>query len=169
MLFNKIRTNLKLIIIILIIVSIFWFLLLINKYIDYTMDDAFIIMRYAENFAEHGKLVFNLDEKPPSEVITSPFWAIILSFFIKLKTDPLIVSKILGLTFILLSSLLMFFITFKIINNQTRSPNSLLNEGFISLIAACLFLMILSRLQTLFQLWKHRLGLFYFLHSFILF
>lgn len=69
--------NAKFIALLLIIITGLVFLINLQRYSDYTMDDAFIILRYAENFAEHGKLVFNLNEYPPSEGITRPIWAVI--------------------------------------------------------------------------------------------
>lgn len=132
--------NAKFIAIVLIIITGLVFLFNLQRYFDYTMDDAFIILRYAENLAEHGKLVFNLNEYPPSEGITSPIWAIILSIFIILKTDPIIIGKILGLLFTLVSCFVMFLLTSKIIDTHSNIENNIFIKKLMPFFVVSIFL-----------------------------
>jgi arabinofuranosyltransferase len=108
------------------------------RYYEYTMDDSFIIFRYAENLSTHFQLVFNIDEYPRSEGITSPIWAIVLALFYGINLNILVVAKILGILCTLLSALLIFFITKKIIARYNNDNNN--NFIIYSAIASIYFL-----------------------------
>ncbi|UCB53308.1 MAG: hypothetical protein JSV10_04300 [Candidatus Zixiibacteriota bacterium] len=72
-------------------------LLLHINYLRFVCDDAFISFRYAENFVEGHGLVFNVGEKV--EGYSNFLWTLLLSLFMKIGLDPVIVSQILGVLF----------------------------------------------------------------------
>lgn len=96
-----------------IIIGILGFSALSLKFWPYTMDDAYITFRYAQNFASGNGLVFNVGEKPRAEGITSPLYAIILSLSPK-NIDIVTFSKWLGLLSAFFSSILVGVIVFKV-------------------------------------------------------
>ena len=49
-----------------------------------SIDDANIFFRYAENFIESGKLIWNLDEGP-IEGYSSPLWLLICIIFFQFQ------------------------------------------------------------------------------------
>jgi len=55
-----------------------------RKFYAYTMDDAFITFRYAQNFVSGHGLFFNPDDPTRAEGITSPLYALILAPFLLL-------------------------------------------------------------------------------------
>ena len=61
---------------------------------DFVTDDAYISFRYAVNLAEHGQLVFNLNERV--EGFTNFLWTVILALGIKLGVGPVAASRFLG-------------------------------------------------------------------------
>ena len=61
----------------------------------FTQDDAFISFRYVRNFVGGEGLVFNPGERV--EGYTNFFWILLLSIFVKLGFDIIIVSKVLGI------------------------------------------------------------------------
>ncbi|MGB2698578.1 MAG: tetratricopeptide repeat protein, partial [Candidatus Zixiibacteriota bacterium] len=62
--------------------------------LDFTQDDAFISFRYVRNFVNGEGLVFNPGERV--EGYTNFFWILVLSIFVKLGFDIIVVSKVLG-------------------------------------------------------------------------
>ena len=75
----------------------------------WTIDDAFIYYRYAENLANHGVLTWNIGE-PVVEGYTGVALPIILAGFIKLGFSPVEVSRLLGIGAYFLSLLFLFLI-----------------------------------------------------------
>jgi len=65
-----------------------------SLFLDFTQDDAFISFRYVRNFVNGDGLVFNPGERV--EGYTNFFWILLLSLFLKLGFDIVILSKILG-------------------------------------------------------------------------
>jgi arabinofuranosyltransferase len=63
----------------------------------FTLDDAFISFRYAENFANGHGLVFNPGERV--EGYTNFLWVMLLSPFARLGADLVLVSSVLGIGF----------------------------------------------------------------------
>lgn len=61
---------------------------------DFVTDDAFISFVYAKNLAEHGALVFNLDERV--EGYTNFLWTLLLALGMKLRVAPELSSRVLG-------------------------------------------------------------------------
>ncbi len=62
----------------------------------WTIDDAFIYYRYAENLALHGELTWNVGE-PPVEGYTGVALPVILAGFIRLGFSPVGVSRAIGI------------------------------------------------------------------------
>ena len=63
----------------------------------YTVDDAYISYRYAENAAKGLGFVFNPGERV--EGFTNFLWTLLLAVAFKLGADTVIASKILGAAF----------------------------------------------------------------------
>ncbi len=95
----------------LVLTGLFSFAIYISQFLSYTMDDAFISLRYARNFANGFGMVFNPNEYPRAEGITSPLYALLLSIPFKFGFDGLVFSKIIGILSTLLSALVIFVIT----------------------------------------------------------
>ncbi len=73
----------------------------------WTVDDAYIIFRYAENFADHGALTWNVEE-PPIEGYTGVLWTVVLAGFIKLGFSPIAISHGMGIMAFFAGWLLLF-------------------------------------------------------------
>jgi arabinofuranosyltransferase len=81
--------------------SVILFLLLASLFLRFTIDDAYITFRYAENLA-HGKgPVFNPGERV--EGYTSFAWMLLMAAVLALRRDPVTASKVLGLAGCLLT------------------------------------------------------------------
>ncbi|MDD5426557.1 MAG: hypothetical protein PHN52_08755 [candidate division Zixibacteria bacterium] len=75
----------------------------------WTVDDAYITYRYAENFAWHGQLTWNLDEDPV-EGYTGIALPVILAFFIKMGFEPSLISHLIGITGLFGTGMLLYFL-----------------------------------------------------------
>lgn len=75
----------------------------------FTIDDSFILMRYADNLAHHGQLTWNVGEKPV-EGYTSFLMTLVLAGFIKLGLSPVLMGKAVGVVAFLLSLLCVWLI-----------------------------------------------------------
>jgi arabinofuranosyltransferase len=74
-----------------------------------TVDDAFILFRYAENLAEHGELNWNPGENPV-EGYTGFTLVMIISAAIKLGISPIAASQAIGITFFFIGGILILLI-----------------------------------------------------------
>jgi hypothetical protein len=99
---------------------------------NFMADDAFISFRYAKNFINGHGLVWNIGEQPPVEGYTNFLWVIVISFFLKLGFEPVIISKILGLFFALSSTVLVYCISELIFKRK-----SFLNLIAPAILACC--------------------------------
>ncbi len=72
-------------------------LLLHANYLRFVCDDAFISFRYAKNFIQGHGLVYNIGEKV--EGYTNFLWTLLLSLFMKVGFDPVLISQVLGVVF----------------------------------------------------------------------
>lgn len=68
---------------------------------DYTSDDAFISFRYAANLAAGHGLVYNVGERV--EGYTNFLWVMLLAPFLRFGADAVVVARLLGLIFAVLS------------------------------------------------------------------
>ena len=76
------------------------------NYLRFVCDDAFISFRYAKNFVEGNGLVYNIGEKV--EGYSNFLWTLLLSLFMKIGLDPVMMSQILGVLF----GLMMIYFSF---------------------------------------------------------
>ena len=72
----------------------------------WTVDDAYISYRYADNLAKQGELNWNVGEDP-IEGYTGVAMPVIMSFFIALGFSPVVVGKVIGVVFFLLGGLIL--------------------------------------------------------------
>ncbi len=79
----------------------------------WTVDDAYIIYRYADNLANHAELTWNVGQDP-IEGYTGFAMPIILAFFIKLGISSLVVSKIIGIIFYFLGGFILHLLLRKL-------------------------------------------------------
>lgn len=67
---------------------------------DFTIDDTFISMRYADHLARYGELVWNPQETPRVEGYSNLLWVLLLGVLYRvLPSDPFLVAKALSLFF----------------------------------------------------------------------
>lgn len=83
-----------------------WIVIIFPKW---TVDDAFITFRYAENLANHGVLSWNISGAHV-EGYTGIALPVILAGFIKLGISPVLTSHLIGLVFFFLSGILLWLI-----------------------------------------------------------
>jgi len=86
-------------------------LLLHVNYLRFVCDDAFISFRYAKNFVEGHGLVYNIGEKV--EGYTNFLWTLLLSLFMKIGLDVVVVSQILGVLFSLATIFLLLWLNWR--------------------------------------------------------
>jgi arabinofuranosyltransferase len=90
----------------LILTAIIVLILLVHvNYLRFVCDDAFISFRYAKNFVEGNGLVYNISERV--EGYTNFLWTLLLSLFMKMGLDPVMMSQVLGVLFSLATVLLL--------------------------------------------------------------
>ncbi|MGB2803330.1 MAG: hypothetical protein WBD64_00350 [Candidatus Zixiibacteriota bacterium] len=104
-------------------------LLLHTNYLRFVCDDAFISFRYAKNFVEGHGLVYNIGEKV--EGYSNFLWTMLLSLFMKMELDPVVVSQILGVLF----SLATVFLLLRL--NRRLYPEENLFNYLAPLFLAC--------------------------------
>ncbi|MDO8594501.1 MAG: hypothetical protein Q7R93_03230 [bacterium] len=75
----------------------------------FTIDDAFITFRYAENLAQHGELNWNVGENPV-EGYTGVALPVLIAGFIKVGVSPLTASRIIGVVSFWVGFLMLFLI-----------------------------------------------------------
>lgn len=82
-------------------------LVLLALFPRWTVDDAFIYFRYAENLAEHGELNWNVGEDPV-EGYTGIAMPLVLAVWIKAGGAPVVAAKAIGLSCYFLTGLALF-------------------------------------------------------------
>lgn len=121
----------------------------------FPLDDAYIHLQYAKNFAQYQQFYYNMGEIETGA--TSPLWAIILSIAFFLKFHPIIWSKFLGVFFHYLNSVLLFEIGKKYIKNEK-----------INLLISILYLLSPTLLYYSFSGMEVNLFIFLALLSFVI-
>ncbi len=71
-------------------------LIILLVFPNFTIDDAFITFRYAENLANYGQLTWNVGE-PAVEGYTGVFLPVVLALCIKSGFSPIIAAKAIGI------------------------------------------------------------------------
>jgi arabinofuranosyltransferase len=110
-------------------VVIFVILLLHIDYLRFVCDDAFISFRYAKNFVEGHGLVYNIGERV--EGYTNFLWTLLVSLFMKMGLDVVVVSQVLGALFSLGTVLLLLRL------NRWLYPRESLFNYLAPLLLAC--------------------------------
>ena len=98
--------------------SLILFLLLASLFLRFTIDDAFITFRYAENLAHGQGPVFNPGERV--EGYTSFAWMLLMAAVLALRQDPVAASKALGLA----GSLVTLAVTYRLARYVSWHPRS---------------------------------------------
>lgn len=124
----------------------------------YTIDDAYIYYRYADNFAKHGQLNWNVGE-PPVEGYTGVALAIALSGFIKAGLSPVTMSHVIGIVSYFLGLLMLFLILRRLKIGTVGTISGL----FLYCTIPILFTHALSGLDTMPFLGLYLTGAFLFL------
>jgi hypothetical protein len=99
------------------------------NYLRFVCDDAFISFRYAKNLVEGHGLVYNIGEHV--EGYSNFLWTLLLSLFMKMGLDPVIVSQMLGVLF----SLAAVFLLLRL--NRRFYPEENLFNYLAPLFLAC--------------------------------
>jgi arabinofuranosyltransferase len=82
----------------------------------FTVDDAYISLRYAKNLAAGHGLVFNIGERV--EGYTNLLWTLLLGLLIRLGAEPVAASKITGGVFSFLTVLLLWRVSLRLLWNR---------------------------------------------------
>lgn len=88
------------------------FVLHASYYYNYTSDDAFIIFRYSENWADGHGFVYNTGEKV--EGYSNFLWVLLIGLIMRGGLDPIVSVKVVGIvstlgTFFILTKFSKFF------------------------------------------------------------
>ena len=75
----------------------------------WTVDDAYITFRYADNLAHHGELAWNVGE-PPVEGYTGLFLPLLLTGGILVGLPPTVLSKVIGVAALFLTALMLWLV-----------------------------------------------------------
>jgi len=70
----------------------------------FTVDDTFITLRYAKNFAEKGKITWNFSDVNPAEGYTSLLWVLMTAIPAGLGWNQVLFAKLAGVLFVLLTA-----------------------------------------------------------------
>ena len=73
---------------------------------NWTVDDAYITFRYADNLARHGQLTWNVDEDPV-EGYTGVALPVLLAGLIRIGVSPILGSKVIGVVSFFVGGLLL--------------------------------------------------------------
>lgn len=73
----------------------------------FSTDDAYITLRYAENWIRHGHLTWNVLETPPVEGYSSTLYLLLATLALLIGVPPLLVWKLIGVVALVGTSLLL--------------------------------------------------------------
>jgi hypothetical protein len=127
---------------------------------NFTVDDAYISFRYADNLAQGKGMVFNVGER--QEGYSNFFWVILLGFFSWLNISPILSSKLLSV----FSGIGIFVLTVKL-SRFYRKTDTTSNLIALFLIASntSLVLWVASGLETIFYTFLLLLATYLFLRE----
>ncbi len=97
------------------------------SFFNFTLDDSYISLRYAQNLAHRGELNWNAGEQPV-EGYSNFLWTVVAAFFIELNLDPLLMLKWLGV----ISALATAYLVYKL-------SQLLYEDKIVAALAALLF------------------------------
>jgi len=109
----------------LIVISLVYPVVVLTIFPKWVIDDAFITFRYADNFAKHSELTWNIGELP-IEGYTGVALPVLLAGFIKLGFDPIDVSHAIGVSAYFLGWLMLLLVLRKLRINKLVSGLTLL-------------------------------------------
>ncbi|TKJ42305.1 hypothetical protein CEE37_01095 [candidate division LCP-89 bacterium B3_LCP] len=95
------------------IIIVSYALIVMTVFPKWTVDDAYILYRYAHNLADHSELTWNVGEDP-IEGYTGIALPVILALFAKLGISPLVMSKIIGIIFYFVSGFVLHLLLRKL-------------------------------------------------------
>lgn len=125
--------------------TVLYVVLLLVIFPRWTVDDAYITFRYADNLAQHGELTWNVGENP-IEGYTGVALPVILAFFIKNGFEPSTVSQTIGVLSLLgIGIVLYLFLNQLLITGIVRASTI-----FIYFTSPFLYKNAFSGLETLF-------------------
>ncbi|UCH95034.1 MAG: hypothetical protein JSV88_32930 [Candidatus Aminicenantes bacterium] len=110
------------------ILIVFVFIFMLRDVAAFGVDDSFIFFRYAENAANGHGFVFNAGE-PAGEGFTSWVWLLMLAFFHYIGVNIIVVSKVLGILFHLVSGFLVFLL---VLRTAGKEPVSKVTAGILA-------------------------------------
>jgi hypothetical protein len=110
------------------------FITLSFLYYQFIVDDVYISLRYARNFAEGYGLVFNTDRSEPVEGYTNFLWVMFEAALFALKIDELSIIHIIRITGII-CGIATILVTYRLTRHITRREEpALLAAIFLSLV-----------------------------------
>lgn len=95
------------IVVVLVSVAHLWYAHKQNGEFGFTLDDPWIHLTFAKNLAHYGSFSYYKDEMPTAGS-TSPLYTILLAFGFKITQNEMVLSYILGITFLILSATYLF-------------------------------------------------------------
>jgi len=97
-------------------------------FFNFTIDDTYISLRYAENFAKGHGIVFNIDEDP-TEGYSNFLWILLCSVLIKLGANVVLWVKYIGIVFSICNLFILYKLSKLISGNNKYSfvPSLLLS------------------------------------------
>jgi len=104
--------------VVLLLVGMFLFSLVLFP--SWTVDDAYISLRYARNLAESGQLTWNIGDNPPVEGYTGLLWTLLAAAAFSWHLPALILLKIIGIACTLAMLPLVDLILIELGANQQR-------------------------------------------------
>jgi len=131
---------------------------------NYVMDDSYISFRYADNFSEYGKLIWNKNERQPTEGYSSLIWILILAIPAKLNLNLLLAARVISVICLIATYVIVLLTAFSIIENDSKKKSlvslALSFSSFLFFSNRNLFAHLLSGMETSFALFTLTL-LFY--------
>lgn len=79
----------------------------VRKLWVFSTDDAYITLRYAENWVRQGHLAWNVSETPPVEGYSSTLYLLLATLALLIGVPPLLVWKLIGVVALVGTSLLL--------------------------------------------------------------
>ena len=130
-------------------VSVILFILMLVYVWNFTVDDAFISFTYGGHLANGYGLVWNIGQ-PPVEGYTDFLWVLITAILFLLKLNPVILTKIIGLSSVLGIIILFWFITRDIFEDSKNKYIAFLVSTVFILINPLTAIHAVSGLETMF-------------------
>ena len=100
-------------------VIVLLFYLRASSHFDYTTDDAYIYLQFANNFIQGKGISFNAGE--PTYGITSPLWLFVISLGGWLGVDLFLAAKAIDLVIASCAILVFYFVAFEVIRDMIVS------------------------------------------------